>query len=284
VFEFIQALHDPGIPFLRYALLAGLLASVSFGVVGTYVVTRKISYIAGAISHSMLGGIGVALYVQTVVGWTWCTPMLGAVGSALLAAVVIGLVSLRGQQREDTVIGALWATGMAIGLLFLAKTPGYFDPMSVLFGNILLISKHDLWLVSALDILVAGLALLFHNKLLGICFDEEFTELRGVNAGGYYLLLICLTALTVALLVRVVGIVLVIALLTLPAAVAGYFARRIRQMMVLSIVFCMLFTVTGLAYSYVFNLPSGPSIIMFAGGAYLVVTIVSRFVKWFAHD
>lgn len=283
MFEFIQALHDPGIPFLRYALLAGLLASVSFGVVGTYVVTRKISYIAGAISHSMLGGIGVALYVQTVVGWTWCTPMLGAVGSALLAAVVIGLVSLRGQQREDTVIGALWATGMAIGLLFLAKTPGYFDPMSVLFGNILLISKNDLWLVSALDILVAGLALLFHNKLLGICFDEEFTELRGINAGGYYLLLICLTALTVALLVRVVGIVLVIALLTLPAAVAGYFARRIRQMIILSIVFCMLFTVTGLAYSYVFNLPSGPTIITLAGGAYLIVTIFSRFVKWFAH-
>jgi len=284
MFEFVQALHDPGIPFLRYALFAGLLASVSFGVVGTYVVTRKISYIAGAISHCMLGGIGAALYVQTVIGWTWCTPMLGAVASALLAAVIIGLVSLRGQQREDTVIGALWATGMAIGLLFLANTPGYFDPMSFLFGNILLISQSDLWLVSALDILVAGLALLFHNKLLGICFDEEFTELRGVNAGGYYLLLICLTALTVALLVRVVGIVLVIALLTLPAAVAGHFTNRIRQMMILSIVLCMLFTATGLAYSYVFNLPSGPTIIVFAGAVYLIVTIVGRFMKWVSYS
>ncbi|MFH1742107.1 MAG: metal ABC transporter permease [bacterium] len=274
--EFLQALQDPDIPFLRYALIVGILASVSFGIIGTYVVARRISYIAGSISHCMLGGIGAALYLQTKVGLGWCDPMVGALVSALGAALVIGLVSLYGREREDTVIGALWAIGMAVGLLFLAKTPGYVDPMSYLFGNILLISKNDIWLVAGLDAVVVLLGVLFYNKFLSVCFDEEFTKLRGVRVNLYYMLLLCLTALTVALLVRVVGIVMVIALLTLPAAVASHFARRLWQMMVLAVLFCMFFTAMGLGISYSPDLPPGPTIIVFAGAVYLVVVIGSR--------
>jgi zinc transport system permease protein len=274
--EFLQALVDPAFPMLRYALLAGLLASVALGIIGTYVVTRRISSIAGAISHSVLGGIGAALYLQVTAGWAWCHPMYGAVIAALLSALVIGLVSLYAKQREDTVIGALWAVGMAVGLLFIARTPGYVDPMSYLFGNILFISRSDLWLVLGLDVLVAGLGVTLYNKFLAVCFDPEFAELRGVRVKSYYLLLLCLTALTVVLLVRVVGIVLVIALLTLPAAVAGHFARRLWHMMALAVLACMVFVTVGLGISYPYDLPSGPVIIVLAAGVYLFVAVGRR--------
>ncbi len=276
--EFIEALLNPYVPTMRYALAAGILSSVALGIVGTYVITRRISYIAGAISHSVLGGIGAALYLKAVHGWTWCDPMYGAVAAAMLSALLIGTVSLYAKQREDTVIGAIWAVGMAIGLLFFAKTPGYADPMSYLFGNILLISRSDLWLVVGLDALVVGLGIVFYNKFLAVCFDQEFAQLRGVHVTFYYLLLLCLTALTIVLLMRVVGIVLVIAMLTLPAAVAGHFSRQLWQMMLFAIAGCMIFTVAGLALSYRYELPSGPVIIVVAAMFYLGVAIV----RWLA--
>ena len=238
--------------------------------------TRRITYIAAAISHCVLGGIGAALYLQKAVGLAWCDPMYGAVAAALLSALVIGLVSLSARQREDTVISAVWAVGMAVGLLFLRQTPGYNDAMSYLFGNINYISRHDLWLVAALDILVAGLAVLFHNKFLAVCFDEEFTELRGVRAKLYFLFLLCLTALAVVLLVRIVGIVMVIALLTLPAAVAGHFSRRLWQMMALAAIFCLVFIVAGVGVSYTYQLLSGPVIIVIAAVVYLAVALGTR--------
>jgi len=277
--ELLEALRSADIPFMRYAFCVGLLASVAFGVVGTYVVARRITYIAGAIAHSVLGGIGVALYVQQIHGIPWISPMAGAVTAALLAALVIGLVSTYAKEREDSVIGAIWAVGMAVGLLFLYKTPGYFDPMSYLFGDITLISRKDLWIVAGLDALVVALSLFFFNKLLAISFDEEFARLRGVRVTFYYLLLVCLTALTVVLLVRVVGIVMVVALLTLPAAVAGHFSRRLWHMMALSVVFCAAFTTVGLGASYSADLPTGPTIIVIAGAAYLLVVALSRLLK-----
>lgn len=277
--EFAKALCDPDCEFLRLALYVGSLASLSFGVIGTYVIARRISYLAGAISHCAFGGIGAGLYLRNAVGLAWFDPMYGAVASALLAAIVIGVVSLYAQQREDTVIGALWAVGMATGLLFLDRTPGYFDITSYLFGDILLISRGDLWLVAGLDIVVVGLAVYFHDKLLAVCFDEQFARLRGINAGAFYILLLCMTALTVVLLVRVVGIVMVIALLTLPAAVSALFAKRLWQMMVLAVVLCMAFTSTGLAVSYAHGLSSGPTIIVIAGGVYLAVLAANQLWK-----
>ncbi|MDP8228972.1 MAG: metal ABC transporter permease [Candidatus Electryoneaceae bacterium] len=275
--EFINALFDPNISFFRYAFIAGIMASLAFGVIGTYVVARRITYIAGAISHSVLGGIGIGLYLQHKVGWIWFEPMYGAVAAALGSALIIGLVSMHSRQREDTVIGAIWAFGMAVGLLFIAVTPGYVDPMSYLFGSILLISKTDLWMVAGLDILVVGLGIYFYNNFLAVCFDDEYARLRGVRVDLYFLLLLCLTALTVVLLVRVVGIVMVIALLTLPAAVAGYIAHRLWQMMIWAVLFSMIFIGVGLGFSYVHNLPSGPTIIVFAGIVYLAVAVGGRF-------
>ena len=274
--DFLHALQDPNVPFLRYALVVGLLASVSLGIVGSYVVTRRITYIAAAISHCVLGGIGAALYLNVVVGWAWCNPIHGALVAALLSAIIIGLVSLYARQREDTVISAVWAIGMAIGLVFFAKTPGYLDAMRYLFGDILLISQGDVWLVAIMDVVVVVLGLGFYPKLLALCFDEEFAELRGVRVKLLYMLLLCLTALTVVLLVRVVGIVLVIALLTLPAAVAGHFVRQLWQMMALAVLCSMAFVTAGLALSFPADLPSGPVIILIAGAAYLLVALASR--------
>ncbi len=277
--EFLAALMDPNLPFFRYALLTGIFASIPFGIIGTFVVVRRISYIAGAIAHCVLGGIGFGLYLEKAVGITWFGPMQGAVIVALLAAVTLTLVSRYAAEREDSVIGALWAVGMATGLLFIAKTPGYVDPMSYLFGNILLVSKQDFIFVLVLDLLVLGLVGLFYNKFLAVCFDEEFGRLRGVNTGWVYLLLLCLTALTIVLLVRVVGIVMVIALLTLPAAVAGNMSRNIKQMMVLAVLFCAVFVVSGLGLSYNLDLPSGPVIIVIAAAVYLLVLLGTRFKK-----
>lgn len=274
--EYLEALKNPDVPFFRYALAVGLLASVSLGIVGSYVVTRRITYIAAAISHCVLGGVGAALYLNVVIGLVWCHPMHGGLVAALLSAVIIGVVSLYARQREDTVISAVWAMGMAIGLMFFAKTPGYVDPMSYLFGNIYLISATDVWLVLATDVVVVAIGLGFYPKFLALCFDEEFATLRGVRVPFYYLLLLCLTALTVVLLVRMVGIVLVIALLTLPAAVAGHFSRHLWQMMLLAVLFCMAFITIGLATSYAWNLPGGPVIILIAGAVYLAVATVTR--------
>ncbi len=271
--EFFAALVDPNLPFFRYAVLTGIFASIPFGMIGTYVVVRRISYIAGAISHCILGGIGAGLYMQNALGIAWFGPLQGAIVVALLASVILAMVSLYARQREDSVIGALWAAGMAIGLLFIARTPGYTDPMSYLFGNILLITRADLFFVIGLDVLVIGVIGFFYNTFLALCFDEEYAQLRGIRTHWLYLLLLCLVALTIVLLVRVVGIVMVIALLTLPAAIAGNFSRNILQMMILSTLFCTIFILTGLGASYSLDLPSGPVIIMVAAATYLITII-----------
>jgi zinc transport system permease protein len=274
--DFFQALADPDFPFLRYALLAGVLASLSFGVIGSYVVTRRITYIAGAIAHSVLGGIGAALYLDKVHGWTWCDPYLGATAAALLSALIIGLASLYAKQREDTVIGAVWSVGMAIGAVFLMKTPGNVDPMGYLFGNITFITGKDLWLVLGLDVVVAAVGLGLYPQFLAICFDEEFAELRGVPVKLYYLLLLILTALTVVLLIRIMGIILVIALLSLPPAVAEHFARKLWQMMLGAVLCCALFVASGIAVSYPYELPTGPTIAIIAGTVYLLAALVQK--------
>jgi len=263
---------------LRYALAAGLLASLAFGMMGTYVVVRRISYIAGAIAHSVLGGIGISLYLQYHGGHAWFAPIYGAVLASLASAIVIGLVSMYARQREDTVIGAIWAVGMAIGVVFISKTPGYVDPMSYLFGNILMITSTDLWGILILDILVVGFGTLFYYKFQALCFDEEFSRLRGLRVTVYYLLLLCLISLSVVLLVMVVGIVMVIALLTIPAAVAGLFSRHLWQMMMISTLACMVFTIGGIGISYSYDLPAGATIILLAAVIYLLLIFV-RFLR-----
>lgn len=272
--EFIDAVLE--YRFLQIALLTGVLVSVACGVIGSYVVTRRITYIAGSIAHCVLGGIGAARYLQIVHGWEILDPLYGALVAALLAAAVIGLVSLRGKEREDTVIGALWAIGMAVGILFIYSTAGYNeDLMSYLFGNILMVSADNLRLIAILDAVVVGVGIFFYKPLLAVCFDEEFARLRGLHVERYFLLLLCLTALAVVLLVTAVGVILVIALLTLPPAIAGHFSKSLWRMMAISAVLSVVFTTAGLAVSYAPELPSGAMIVAIAGAFYLLTILGS---------
>lgn len=266
MFEFIEVFKTHG--FMQNAVIIGLLASVACGVMGTYVVVRRIVFISGGISHTVLGGMGIAYYY----GYH---PMHGAVVSALVAAVVIGLVSLRYHQYEDTIIGAVWAIGMAVGILFIYKTPGYnVDLMSYLFGNILMVEKESVRLVACLDAFIILLVVLFYKRFLAVCFDEEYSELQGIGVVSTYLLLLCLIALTVVILIQVVGIILVIALLTLPAATARYFVHSLGQMMILASILGAVCTTSGLIISYQPDLPAGATIIVIAGLAYLLATAI----------
>jgi len=266
--EFIEAVIS--FAFLQKALLAGALAGISCGMVGPYIVTRRISYIGGGIAHSVLGGMGAAYYFSATYGWTGLHPLYGAAAAALASAIIIGMVSLKASQREDTVISAIWAIGMAVGVIFIMKTPGYNQNlMSYLFGNILMVSSRDLLFILGLDLLIILISVLFYNKFLVICFDQEFARARGINVEFYYLLLLCLTALTVVILVTIVGVVMVIALLTLPVAIAGVFARTLWRTMLLSIILSILLSLVGLGISYNYDLPAGATIILLAGFIFL---------------
>ena len=271
-----NALFDSSLDFLRNAFLVGIISSVAFGIIGTFVVVKRISYMAGAISHSVLGGIGLGLYLTHVRQISFFPPMVGAVVAALASALIIWGIKRTVVQREDTVIGALWAFGMGVGLIFIAITPGYIDASSYLFGSILLVNVGDLWIIICLDIIILFVVGYFYNRLVAICFDEEFARVRGINAGFYELVLLCLVALTVVLLINVVGIVLIIALLTIPSAIASLFSRRLSSMMLLSTLVCLISNLAGLIVSYLYDLPSGPSIIIVATMIYLLALIGIR--------
>ena len=275
--DFIRQFFQPEMSFLHLALAVGILASPALGVIGTLVVTRRISSIAGAGAHAALGGVGIALYLQRVLLWSWCTATLGAVAGAMAAALLVGVVSLTAREREDTVIAVVWALGMSLGLLFLDKTPGYVDLQGFLFGNILLLSQHDIVMTLALDAAVLLPMILFYPAVLAMSFDSTFAELRGIKVSVIYLILLALTACTIVLLLNIVGIILVIALLTLPAATAGCFTRHLWSMMVLAAALSWLFVTGGLLSSFYYRLPSGPAIVVFAGTVYLAAL---GFSKW----
>lgn len=265
--EFLQSLTQHA--FLQHALVAGLLASVGCGVMGSYVVVKRIGFLAGGIAHAVLGGMGAAFFLGA-------EPMYGALIAALTVALLIGWVTLSWRQQEDTLIGAMWAVGMAAGILFISQTPGYqVDLMTYLFGNILLVTAQDLWLMMALDVLLLLMVMLYYRQFLVVAFDEEFARLRGVPVALFYMLLLCLVALSVVLLIRIVGLILVIALLTLPAAIALQYVHTVARMMIVATGLGALFCVTGLAVSYRPDLPAGATIILVAGITYFFSTLLS---------
>jgi len=270
--SFFTALFDPSMPFVRNALLAGILSSILFGVLGSVVTVKRIAGLAGAISHAVLGGIGLALFLSAKKIVPGLPPIAGALVFAVIAAALIGFVSLRAKQREDTVINALWAIGMSIGIVFIAKTPGYADPMSYLFGNILLVSARDLILLAILDIVVIFLAWRYYPQIEASAFDEEFAKTRGVATDTVFLILLGITAVAVVLLQTFVGIVMVIAMLTLPAGTSGYFAKNLAGMMALGTLFSLAFSVVGLVVSWQLDLPSGAVVVLVAGATFLVAS------------
>ena len=265
MFDFFHALLTQN--FLQNALFGGILASIGCGLTGSFVVVNRIGYMAGGIAHSVLAGMGIAYYINY-------DPFYGALISALLAAVIIGAIKLKWQQQEDTAIGAIWAVGMAIGIIFISKSDGYnTNLMSFLFGNILMVSEKQLMIMLLLDIITITFVTLFYKQLVAVSFDIEFAIVRGVNVNLFYLLLLCLVAITVVLLIQVVGLILVIALLTLPAAIARQYIQSLGLMMLASAGLGILFTSTGLYLSYEPDLPAGATIILVAGVSYLLSSV-----------
>ena len=277
--EFFAALANPNVPFIRYALFAGLLSSIPFGIIGSFVVVKRMTYIAGAVSHTALGGIGMALYLSTLFGFTLISPLGGAVIFALFSGIIISLATSFSHARIDTIIGATWSIGMSIGMVFIYLTPGYIDPMSYLFGNILLISKANLIMIAALNGFITLCCLVFFNQFVAVSFDKEFAKTRNINILLFESFLILLVSLTVILMISLVGIVMVIALLTLPPAIAGLFAKRMKTLVVVAALLCGCITSLGLVLSYVLELPTGSSTVILAGAIYLVCVLAKFMFK-----
>ena len=250
--------------FMQRALIAGLLVSIACGVIGTYVVIKRVFFISGGIAHTAYGGIGLGYFLGI-------NPTLSAVVFTLLAAFGMGMVERKTRQRADTVIGAMWAIGMAIGVIFIDLTPGYKpDLMSYLFGSILAVPQGDLLMMAILNLVIILMVIIFYKELLAISFDEDFATVVNIPVSWMNMALLGMIALTVVMLMRVVGLIMVIALLTLPAAISARFVRQMKSMMVLSSILGMIFTTLGLFFSFFFNLTSGATIILVAGGAYLL--------------
>ena len=256
--------------FMRNALMAGLLASVVCGIMGTLVVVNRIVFLSGGIAHAAYGGIGLSLFF----GWPY---FVGTMGFSLAAAMVMAAISLGARHRADTIIGVVWAVGMAIGIVFTDLTPGYnVDLMSYLFGSILSVAGPDLILMLAIGMLIILLVAFYYQDLLALSYDEEFARIRGVPVNGLYFALIALLALTIVMVIQIVGLILVIALLTIPPFIVEKHAKTLVQMMVGSSLLGMLFTIGGLWLSYAFNLTSGAAMILVAGGVFFLSLMIDR--------
>lgn len=254
--------------FMRNALMAGLLTSVICGIIGTFVVVNRIAFLAGGIAHAAYGGIGLAFFL----GLPY---IVGTLGFTLFAALIMAAVTLKAKERADTFIGVLWAGGMGLGVILLDLTPGYnVDLMSYLFGSILAVPKSDLWQMLVMCLSVGLIVIFFYNDFLAMSYDEEFAQLRGVPVKGLYFLLIGMIALSIVMIIRVVGLILVIALLTIPPYIAEKYAQSLRMMMLISTLLCCMFTMAGLWLSYIFNLTSGATIIMVAVSAFFISFLV----------
>ncbi len=244
--------------FMRNALVAGLLAAAACGIVGALVVVNRIVFITGGIAHSAYGGIGLALFLGI-------SPLLGAVGFSLAVAAVIAAIALKNKGRADAVIGVLWAAGMATGVILTDLTPGYnVDMMSFLFGSILAVLKSDLYLMAALDLMMAAAVFLLYKDLLAMSYDDEFAGLMGVPVKALYFILYLMVALCVVIVIRVVGLILVIAFFTIGPYIAERYTRSLKGMMALSTLLNVVFMLTGLWISYHLNLTSGAAIIAVA--------------------
>jgi zinc transport system permease protein len=265
----LDALH---FEFMRHALVAGLLASIICGIMGTLVVANRIVFLSGGIAHAAYGGIGLAFFM----GWPY---LVGTIGFSLAAALVMAAVTLRARHRADTIIGVIWAVGMATGIILLDLTPGYnVDLMSYLFGSILTVPAADLWIMLGTGIGVTGFVAVFYQDLLTLSYDEEFARIRGVPVSALYFALIGLLAVSIVMVIQVVGLILVIALLTIPPFIVERYAQSLFQMMVGASILGAVFTVAGLWLSYAFDLTSGASIIMVAGAAFFFALLAERWV------
>ena len=256
--------------FMRNAILAGFLASIACGIIGSLIVVNRIVFISGGIAHAAYGGVGLALYFGF-------SPTVGATGFSLFVSVIMALVTLQNKQRADTIVGVVWAVGMALGVILVDLTAGYnVDLMSYLFGSILAVPRSDLWMMLAVDLLILIAVGFYYNDFLAMSFDEEFSIAMGIPVRVLYILLLAMIAFSIVMIIRLVGLILVIALLTIPPYIAEKYSESLKTMMFLSVVSSTSFILIGLWLSYAFNLTSGATIIMVAAAFFFVSLLVEK--------
>ena len=241
--------------FITNSLLAGIFASISCGIIGTYIVTRRMVFLSGGITHASFGGIGIGYFLGF-------NPIIFAAIFGVFSALGVEFISKRSEIREDSVIGILWSFGMAIGIMFVFLTPGYApNLMSYLFGSILTVSVLDIWLMIGLNIVLILIFVSFYRIILFISYDQEFAKTHKIAVSFVNYVLISLVALTIVVNIKVVGIILVISLLTIPQSIANLFTQNFKNIIIASIVIGLIGAFLGLVISYKINIPSGASII-----------------------
>ena len=255
--------------FVLHALIAAVLASISCGIVGTYIVARRKVFISGGITHASFGGIGIGYYLGI-------NPVLGAAVFSILSALGIEYISKKTDIREDSAIGILWSLGMAVGIIFIFITPGYApNLMMFLFGSILTVTWLDIWLMAALCLVIVFFFVLFYMLILYISFDEDYARAHRAPVNLINYLLMSLIALTIVLHIRVVGIILVISFLTIPQSTANLYSKDFRTIIFLSVVFGLLGSIAGLVLSYSLDIPSGASIIF----AFVLIFVLAKILR-----
>ncbi len=250
--------------FIQRALLTAVLVSVVCGVVGSYVVIKRIVSLSGAISHAAFGGVGLGYFLGI-------NPVLAAIPFSIASAMAIGGVEKKVNISADTAMGILWSVGMALGVIFINLTPGYApDLFSYLFGDILTVSNSDLVIMLILDLIIITTVYLFRREFLAVSFDEEFSTVVGLPSLAIYMLLLGLVALSVVVLMKVVGIILLIALFTIPAAISKQYTHNLSRLMILATIISIIFASLGIILSYIFNLASGATIVMVLAAAFTI--------------
>lgn len=251
-----DALH---FEFMRNAVMGGILVSIICGILGTLIVVNRIVFISGGIAHAAYGGIGIAVYFGI-------SPYIGAGFFSFLVSIIMGLISLKHRERSDTLIGIMWAIGMAIGIIMIDLKPGYnVDVMGYLFGSIMSVSFYDVICMLIMGVVVFGIVKIFYKEFLAISYDEDFAFVVGVPVKILYLVLLAMIGLSVVMIIRIVGLILVIALLTIPPYIAEKYTSSLSKMMVMSSLLGILFTVLGLWISYKWDLTAGATMILIAG-------------------
>jgi len=260
-------------PFFQHALIAGVLIAIAIGVIGPLTMANKMTFMSGGIAHATYGGVGAAIFFGFSI-------LLGATVAALLAAVVISLISFHYSHRSDTAIGIVWAVGMATGVILSDLTPGYnVDMMSFLFGSILAVSSDDLWLMGSFDLLVLGLVWYFYYDFMALSFDPVFAKLQGIKTQQLHFLLLALVAMSVVLAMRLVGLIMVIALLTMPSFSSERYVKSLGGMMLLSTLLSILYIVAGLLLAYWYDISSGAAVILIAAFGTMVLFAMKKFQK-----
>lgn len=262
--------------FLIMALVSSSLAAISSGIIGTYVVIKRISFLAGSLSHAILGGMGLCLFLQRTFHLPFLTPLLGALTTSTVCAVILGYGRYRFKEREDTLIAILWSFGMSIGIIFLAATPGpNVDILNYLFGNLLWTGPKDIILLLSLLGLVLYFHIKHHYELVALSFDEKQAELSGINPKKLFIKLMILVGIVIVFLIKTVGAILVMSMLTIPSATACHYAKNVKSIVNQSILLGLGYALFGIILAYILNWPPGATITLLASLGYSFIKLGS---------